>query len=607
MGKHNITFGGEYDHFNNNDALYNGAGGAYTFSGGYTAQWVGGLQQANTGIGLADFLLGQYSALAINATPDFGRRGLVLAAHVNDDFRVTQNLTLNLGVRYEAWSPNSSPTNVFQSFSPAIPNPLAGTGSGSSAIAAGQTGITTFENLNGNGEYLWNWDRRFTPRLGFAYRLFGRSDWVLRGGYGIFLAIPQQNGVATSGATGYGISYSASYTPITNPSPVLSAGVPASVVALPPKSALTPTFGDVGTQFAQASISFWAPKMGIPYTQNLNLSIQHQWLDSLIEVGYIGNLGRDMTGGSLNLNLVPPSELAQTATTSVRNLRPYTQFTGSNASVTLVDPNEGVSDYNALAVTFKHNYRHGLMWSVAYTWSKWMDNITMASNSNVNFGDATNIQNPYDITGERSRDTNDIRNRIVISPLYELPFGKGKPFLNRGGILNQFIGGWQASADGLYQSGSPFGPTVSSGGSTDLGDPNYTLRPNKIGPSASPNKWQPATGGVVGIQYLNPASFVVATKYTLGNSPRTLPDINGPGIYDMNIEIAKNWYIKERFKLNFQCNAIDVFNTPYIGETTNGGAWPNETLNAANFGLLNTQANSGIYRRIIEFAMKLYF
>jgi hypothetical protein len=207
----------------------------------------------------------------------------------------------------------------------------------------------------------------------------------------------------------------------------------------------------------------------------------------------------------------------------------------------------------------------------------------------------------------------------VLSPLWELPFGKGKHFLNQGGVLNQVVGGWQVSADGTYQSGSPFGPTVASGGSSFLGDTNYTLRPDKIGPSASPNKWQPATGGVVGVQYLNPASFIAPPTgcpssytgpfpcYTLGNSSHTLPDINTPGLYNMNIEIAKNFYFKERFRLNFQCNAIDVFNTPYLGGGSSFGNPPNESVNGANFGLLTGQAWSGIYRRIIDFGLKLYF
>jgi hypothetical protein len=625
VGRNNITFGGEYDHFNNNDALYNGAGGSYTFNGGYSANWLNGSQQPNTGAGLADFLLGYYSAISVTATPSFGRRAYSMAAYGNDDLRVTPNLTLNLGVRYEATSPISSPTNVLTSFSPALPNPLAGTTSGGTAVAAGQTGITTFENLNGFGKYLWNWERGINPRVGFAYRLFGRSDWVVRGGYGIFLANPQQNGTYLSGYSPWGKTFTASYNPqgssSPNPSPFLAQGIPAGVIVAPPASALTATFGDVGTQFATSSWSFWAPKMGIPYTQNLNLSVEHQWKDSLLSVGYVGNLGRRLQGAAVNINLVPPSSLPllqQASPPNVRTLRPYTQFSGNNASVSLADPNEGTSNYNALAIQFKHNYKNGVMWTVSYTWSKWMDNINMQSNSNANLGDNSGIQNPYYFTGERSRSDDNIPQRLVVAPLYELPFGKGKHFLNHGGVVNQVLGGWQISADGTWQSGSPFGPTISSGGSTYLKDSNYTLRPDKIGPSASPNKFQAAVG-VVGLQYLNYSSFIspasgcpnnstaVFPCGTLGNQSRTLPDINGPGIANLNFELAKNWWIKEKVRLNFQCNVLDIFNTPYM-------SLPAESysLNSASFGLITSGTWPGggggnQYVRLIDFTMKLYF
>ncbi len=131
-----------------------------------------------------------------------------------------------------------------------------------------------------------------------------------------------------NGALGFGEVYSVAYAARTNPSPVLSAGIPAGALALPPTSALTPTFGDQGTAFPQSSIGFYDPKLALPYTQNFNLTLEHQWRGMLIELGYLGNLGRHLSGTSRNLNLIPPQLLSQTSV-PVKNRRPFPEFLGS--------------------------------------------------------------------------------------------------------------------------------------------------------------------------------------------------------------------------------------------------------------------------------------
>ncbi len=164
-GAHTVKFGVAYGRFNNNDYNYNQAAGQWTFNGSYT-QGVGtnGLPLANTGINLADFLLGYYSAASVSLTPTFGRRAQSYGGYLQDDWAVHQRLTLNLGLRYETQTPAYSPTNAFQSFNPYVPNPLAGT----NGIPAGAMGITTFENKNGVGKYLYDWDYKhgFMPRFG---------------------------------------------------------------------------------------------------------------------------------------------------------------------------------------------------------------------------------------------------------------------------------------------------------------------------------------------------------------------------------------------------------------------------------------------------------
>jgi hypothetical protein len=593
-GVHTLKFGVQYNRFNNNDGVYNTAAGTWTFNGQYT-QGIGtnGLPLANTGVDLADYLLGLYSSTTLSLTPTFGRREQGYSGYIQDDWRVTPNLTLNIGLRYDTTTPATSPTNAFQSFDPYQSNPLAGTGN----IPAGARGVTLFENKNGVGKYLYDWDIRagLAPRFGFAYRLFGKSNTVLRGGYGIFFANPTPTGTYLNGTLGFGENYSANYT-FANPSPPLKAGIPATALALPPVSTLTPTFGDVGTPFATAAMSFYDPKLAYPYTQNFNVTLQHQWKDLLFEAGYLGNLGRHFSGTSRNLNLVPPQLLSQTSV-PIQLRRPFTIFTGTNASVTTYEDNNGISNYNALTLKLERRLKYGISWVVHYMWSKWIDNMNFESVSNTNWGDNNGPQNIYNRAGERSLSQNNIPYRVVIAPVVELPVGKGKHWMNRGGIPNAILGGWQVSMLATFQSGSPFGPTVVNGGNNLLGDPAQTLRPDFIGDPKSPNQWQPALG-VRGIQYLNPAAFANPAPFTYGNQARTLPEIVGPGIAQFNVMFGKNFRFGERYRLQLRADVLDLFNTPIF-------ALPAESFGGSNFGIITATDNTT--KRIFEFGIKLYW
>jgi hypothetical protein len=568
-------------------------GGGFGFNGTYTQGVVGGTPIAFSGINLADFELGQYSSYSINQTPDYGQRLKRLAGFFQDDWRVRPNLTLNLGLRYETVTPPDSPFGVFQSFDPYVPNPGAGNGS----IPAGAMGITTFPNLNGQGKYLWPWLKHegFQPRFGFAYRINGSSTSVVRGGFGIFFDDQYVNGV--NPALGFNMTISQSYTANTNPAPFAGPTViPTTSFVLPPKSALTPTFGDIGTAFPQSSISFFDPKRANPYSMEYNLDVQHQWKGILVDVGYIGTFGRHMPT-SYGINLVPPNLLSETSV-PIALRRPFTEFTGSNASVSLNSATVFVSDYNALTFKTDRRYANGLTWTTAFTWSKWISNDATGS-STSGASDNPSFQNIYNLAGERSLTNADVPYRFVFSPIYELPLGKGKPFLNQGGVVNQVVGGWQVALMGTLQAGQPEGPTVNSGGTNYLQDPEATLRPNLVsGCSPYLNKWQTATGGITGYQYFNPGCFTTPANFTYGNQSRELPNVLGPGIAQFNLSVEKNFPIKERFRLQFRAEAVDVFNTPRFSD-------PAETYLGGNFGIITS--SDGITKRIMDFGMKIFF
>jgi hypothetical protein len=598
-GSHTLKFGGQWEHFNNNYYLLGGSfdAGSYTFNGTYT-QGISatGTPVANTGLNFADFLLGDFSAVTYGLVPSWGLRFNLFAGYFQDDWRVTPNLTLNLGLRYETTQPAYSPHNVMQSFNPSVPDPGAGTGS----IPVGARGEMLFENLDGTGKYMTNWVKDgFTPRLGFAYRLFGKSDTVLRGGFALMRTNPFPNGINPgAGYLGQSETLSESFTANTNPSPVLGPNaVPLSAVSPPPHSAFGPTFGNIGTQFAQSSINFW--QTSNPYAMDLNLSLQHQWKGFLIDLGYFGNFDRHVPI-SQNINMVPPALLGP-GTVALR--RPFTEFTGNNASVTDYNWAVAVADYNAMTLKVEHRYSNGFSWISNFTWEKWLTNAEGPQGAVTTQGDSGTLSDIYNLRGEKSKSPEDIPFRLVFSPIYELPFGKGKHWLNQGGAINQVVGGWQGALMGTFQTGSPLGPTVSGGGNTYLNDANQTLRPNLV-PGCnlkSPTAWQPAIGGVRGIQYVNPACFTLPANYTYGDQPRLLPNLRGPGLAIFNISASKNFYIKERYRVQFRAEAVDAFNTPLFSA-------PNDsfTPGGSTFGLI-TGAVNGIQRRIMDFQLKIYF
>jgi hypothetical protein len=593
MGKHTLKFGGQVERYNSNAWSLNGGGGQFNFTGTYTQGIADGAPIANTGINFADFMLGYFGSDSVGPlTASYGMRTQLYAGYVQDDWRATPNLTLNLGLRYETTAPVYSSNNEFQSFNPFVPNPGAGTGN----IPAGAMGETTFQNLNGVGKYLYDWYKTpFAPRFGFAYRLFGKSDTVLRGGFGIYFYNSMPYG-ATAGL-GFARSYSASYLPNTNPSPVLGPStVPAAGITGPPTSALSPTFGDIGTPYATSSMNFYYPNRASPYAMEFNLGLQHQWKKILLEVGYVGNLGRHNPISNYNVNLVPPQLLSETSV-PVQLRRPYTEFSGSGAQLISYADSNFTSDYHSLNLKSERRYSNGFSWVAAFTWAKWVDNGNLIGGT----GAATsspNIQNIYDRAEAQSLSTADIPLRFVFSPIVELPFGKGKHWLNQGGVVNQLVGGWETSVMGTYQNGSPIGLTVNNGG-TILGDVNQTLWPNVVSgcnPN-SPNQWQPAAAGR-GIQYINPACFTVPAAYTYGNASRLLPNLFGPGVAQMNLMVAKNFYFKERYRIQFRAEAVDVFNTPQFGG-------PATTVSGGNFGIIG--GTDGFTRRIMDFGLKFYF
>ncbi len=588
-GRHALKFGGAHTRYNGNDLARRSPSGRYYFTERFTAGYdAAGAAVRNTGIRMADFLLGRLDRVQSQVAPTFGRRIRHYAGYIQDDWKVSGTLTFNIGLRYETETPQREVNNRFNGFDPWAPNPLAGKGD----IPVGASGVMLFPGRNGQGQYLTRWDKNnFAPRFGFAWRLFDAKATVLRGGYGIYFGNPYSRQTIQRMRVGFEVNYD-----LRHPIPfTLKDGLPAGATDPIPESELTPTFGNRGTRFERSDVEYLAPDRTTPYNHNVNLTLQHQMGSVLFEVGYLGNLARHATFQTINWNMIPEALLSQTGIPE-RLRRPWTIFAGNQSQIIENSPTIGVSNYHAFTFKSEQRFRRGLGYVVAYTFSKLIDNIPSLAGDDGTFGDNDPLQNVYNLRGERSLSTNHFPHRLVLAPIAELPFGKGRRWLKQGRLVNGVLGGWQVSGIVTLQSGSPFGVTVLNGGRDVLGDASQTLRANLVSDQlASPNKGAPAAG-VRGLQWLNPAAFAVPARFHYGSASRTLPTVLGPGLVNIDSMLSKSFSFAERYRLQFRWEMFNASNTPYFD-------LPQQSLGAGGFGVVTAAGN----RRIMQMGLKLYW
>jgi hypothetical protein len=585
-GAHTLKFGGSTLRFNGNENNRQISSGSFTFSTRYTTGINGsGGNIAGTGMTFADFMLGRPTEANLAITDGNARRSQYYSGYLEDGWRASPNLTFTLGIRYELETPVYEVHNRMSNFDPYAPHPLAGTRD----IPAGVRGVVTFPGRNGYGERLVDWDaNNLAPRFGFNWRPFGDNSTVVRGGFGLFYGNPYNRNAFKFG--GLGFNAKASYR---EPVPfTLAQGLPAVALQRPLESDLTSAFGTRGTPTAVSQVQFLDPHRRTQYSENVNMTVQREFRDLFFELGYLANLGRKVPFATMNLNHIPAELLARTEIPA-RLRRPYPQFDSDTPQIQVISPNWGISNYHAFMFKSERRFKNGYGWIFSYTWSKWIDNVNFVGGA---FGDDDGIQNIYDIRNERSLSANHVPHRAVLSPVVELPFGRGRRWVSNGGPLDWFIGGWQISGIMTLQSGSPFGVTVVNGPRDILGDNanGKNLRPNIVGDMRLHGGQQGAPAvSERGIQWFNPAAFAAPARFTYGNAARTL--MLGPGLVNFDSAIAKSFRIGERYRLQFRWEAFNAFNTPAF-------ALPASGLGGPGFGV----ATAGASDREMQFALKLY-
>src|SRR6185312_2021172 len=301
-----------------------------------------------------------------------------------------------------------------------------------------------------------------------------------------------------------------------------------------------------------------------PYVQTWNFDVQRRLPgDVLVEAAYSGSHGVHLMGilewdqlnptflglgpqlnSSVNnpfYGVIAQGSLSARSITLGQSLLPYPQFLG----VSDRNANYGSSSYNALLVRAERRLAKGFSLLAAYTFSKEIDNMVPSVNGfpEESFSGG-GLQNYYNLRGERALSSWDTPQTLVISYVYELPFGPGKPFVNQGGAVGKIVGGWQINGNTTFQSGPPLQITGGSGSGSFAG----TQRPNWNGQN-------PTLSGAVTdrlLKYFNTADFSFNAPFTFGNAPRLMPNLRGPGTCNFDISVFKNTAITERFKLQFR-------------------------------------------------------
>jgi Carboxypeptidase regulatory-like domain/TonB dependent receptor len=516
----------------------------------------------STGHSFASFLLGAVNDASRGiAAANFGYRVTQPGFYFMDDWKVSQKLTLNLGLRWEIIGGFNEVAGRESGIDFNKPNPGAGN----------RLGALVFADEMGRKGFQDPYYYMISPRVGFAYAV--NNKLVVRGGYGINNTPFISNGFGGPGTLGYNGNI-----------PVNSASVALLYPQAPvmylhdPFPSFSGTLPNRNPALANnQGIGYVAPDSNrVAYVQNYNLGFQYLLPASLvIEVSYIGNKGTRLEAGGLdNLNQLPLSALAY-GDNLIKNLSatpglvplPYPGFTGTVAQALRPYPqytnigqtfaNFGTSNYNSLQVSLTRHLTRGLAIMGAYTWSK---AITLGSDSAI---DSPASQNVYQRDLERSITSFSTPHVFKLTWILDLPIGKGRRW-NPGRALGHIIGGWTLTGIHNYSSGDPL--SISATGPLTVLF-NGTVRPDwNSGVPVIVNSDADVKTDGKGESYLNRKAFdkVPVTgnnvPLRLGTAPPRLPGIFGPGIYSENFGLKKSFSFTEESRLEFRIDMFNAFN-----------------------------------------------
>jgi outer membrane receptor protein involved in Fe transport len=502
-GAHSMRFGFSVIHNGFGFFQLGAPSGSLSFSGTYTNNPA----TASGGNGFADFLLGLPVSSSKSAAPagvpyeSYTEYG----AFAQDQWRIAPRLTLNLGLRYDLFTPVQERHNRQSDF-------LLGTGT---LVLAGQGGYSA--------TILGIQNHNFSPRIGLAYRIGDKT--VVRAAYGLFYFNEEGIGGSTRlfinnpFAAQYAVSCSS-----TVPCLSTSTGIPN-----------TPSANNLPVVVYQP-----IPNL-TPNMQQWNFTFERQLASSMVvRAAYVGSRGT-------HLNLNVSENVAVPGPGAVAPRQPYP----SVSTISAWEP-RGPSSYNGLQLSAEKHLTAGVSFLAAYTYSKSLDE---GAGGNSSTGESRiNIQNPRNLSADYGLSNFNYTHRFTLSALYELPFGRGRKFMTNAKTWeNALAGGWQLTSIVTLQSGAPFSVSLSN----PTANTGTFTRPNRVCDGNLPSSQQTIA------QWFQISCFVNPPLYTFGNAGRNI--LIGPGLATWDVGADKDFRLTERFGMQFRSEFFNVLNRANFG------------------------------------------
>jgi Carboxypeptidase regulatory-like domain len=619
--------------------------GDYNYTGGYSSAYT----IPNTGFSVADFLSDNQNNGSLTSINEVDDIRWDRSVYIQDDWKVTPKLTINLGLRAENQSPYYERQGLQANFYPTegvTYNPSIGQqGQSSSAgvyvmpeksantpLPAAFLSALTEDNISvkySNNHYLLNYPIiNWGPRFGISYQLDHQS--VIRAGYGLFYGGLESVGFAPN----LGLNYPFTQRPgLTNPGNlpcIYSNGCLTDGISLETGYTAFLADGGLSNFVGTPSLNGISNNIKTPQTNQFNVSIERVFgRNFTATIGYVGSLVRDATNFP-NLNSAPVitpqcnsagvgGQPTNTPCGTGNSQNPF-----PNVNIEIQD-NNGEATYHSLQTKLEKRLSNNLSFLATYTFSKSMSDAGTSIAQGDNFTSAGGPAN-YNIFGTRqgyARSPEDVRERFTFLGNYTLPFGKGQRYLNRGGFTNQVLGGWQVSLSEQIQDGEPFTVgTANITGVNNLGQNAILIRsPFQGGGTPDPSLNFPA-GATCPAQvhrlssWFNPCSFknplpgsAVTTALTSPSQVRPFlgdnaNQVDGVGYNRTNMSVFKSFPIYHQAALQFRADIYNVFNSPAFIITGGNDGPSGGVIGAGSYRFFqNDTPNS----RIFQFSLRASF
>jgi hypothetical protein len=527
--------------------------GSFTFNGNATGN------NSTSGDAYADFLLGYPSAVARSyPAANFGGEGLYKQFFVQDDYRVTDRLTLNMGLRYEYSPWLDGYKGQVGTFDPTQAKPIIVSGTGPVPDLTAQPAapaayqyfgkyIQTSSEAHLPLNLTYTDKLQFAPRIGLSYAMDSKT--VLRSGFGIFYEPEGTSGRVNLNILPYRLAETINQTQNVTPTRTLANYFQGSAL---------------GSATSTPSLAPTRLHLRMGRNIHFSLNIQHQFSEhDVFEIGYVGNRGLHLSSSNdANVPVAPGPG-------AIQSRRPYPLWSGITYQT-----QDMSNKYHSLQAKFEHRFSYGFSTLVAYTWSKVMQyNQASALGGNTAY--------------EYARAPFDVPHNFALSGSYQLPVGRNRRYLNNTNrFVNAVVGGWQAQAILVVRSGTPYTPVVSSDrANTGVG----SQRPN-LNPAGCSANFQRTLRN-----WFDKSCYVVAPIYTYGQVRANTLRADTYNQFDGSI--FKNFAMPRETTLSFRA---EFFNFP---NTVSFNA-PNATVDAATGGQVTSTSNT---QRSIQFAMKYNF